>query len=195
MSDEQHPFAAAEEQQPHMEESPLHEEDKDKKIKQLEEDLNEYKDKYLRTLAEMENARKRLQKEKHETTRFGIENVIADILMPLDNLENALRFAQNMSEETRQWAMGFQMIVSQFKDIFQNHGVVPFHSEGMPFDPHKHEAMEMEESDQHSEGTVMQEFVKGYKSGERTIRPARVKVAKSPGKDPADKDGKNPETK
>ena len=101
-----------------------------------------------------------------------------------------------MSDETRQWAMGFQMIVSQFKDVLQNHGVVPFHFEGTLFDPHKHEAMETEETDQHVEGTVMQEFAKGYKSGDRTIRPARVKVSKAPGKSPkASDDQDGPRTK
>jgi molecular chaperone GrpE len=157
--------------------------EKEKKIQKLEEELKEYKDKYLRVLAEMENARKRLQKEKQDMIRFASENVIADILGPLDNLEQALSFAQNMSEEIRKWAMGFQMIVAQFKDVLQNHGVVPFNSEGTPFDPHKHEAVETEETDKQPEGTVIQEFVKGYKSGDRTIRPARVKVAKASGKD------------
>ncbi len=168
MSDDQQPedFLVAEEQE----------------TNKLEEELKEYKDKYLRLLADMENARKRLQKEKQEMIRFATENVIADILGPLDNLENALGFAQKMSEEVRKWASGFQMIVSQFKDVLQGHGVVPFDSEGMQFDPHKHEAVETEETENHPEGTVVQEFVKGYKSADRTIRPARVKVAKTKGR-------------
>jgi len=146
----------------------------------LEEELKEYKDKYLRVLADMENARKRMQKEKQEMIRFATENVIADILGPLDNLEHALGFAQKMSEEVRNWASGFHMIVTQFKDALQGHGVVPFDSKGMQFDPHKHEAVETEETETHPEGTVVQEFKKGYKSGDRTVRPASVKVAKAP---------------
>lgn len=147
---------------------------------QLDTELKECKDKYLRLLAEMENSRKRMQKEKQEMTRFAVENVISEFLAPLDNLENALGFVAQMSEETRNWAKGFQMILSQFKEVLHHHGVTPFTSEGTPFDPHKHEAVETEETDQHPDGTVIQEYVRGYRAGDRTIRPARVKVAKMP---------------
>jgi molecular chaperone GrpE len=146
----------------------------------LEEELKELKDKYLRLLAETENARKRMQKEKQEMIRFGIENVIAEILMPIDNLENALKSTETLSPELKQWAMGFQMILSQFKDALKENGATSFHSVGEAFDPHKHEAVEMVETDEHPEGTVLQEFVKGYQCGDRIIRPARVKVAKKP---------------
>lgn len=152
------------------------------RVRELEEQLNEYKDKYLRLLAEGENARKRMQKEKQEMTRFAVENVIAEVLGPIDNLENALKFTEHLSEEMRNWAQGFQMILVQFKDVLSQHGVTVFHSEGMQFDPHLHYAIETEETEEKPEGTVLQEFVKGYKSGDRTVRPARVKVAKSPEK-------------
>ncbi len=75
--------------------------------KAAEEELKEYKDKYLRLLAEIDNTRKRMQKEKQEMTRFAVENVIAEILGPIDNLENALQFTEQMSEEMRNWAQGF----------------------------------------------------------------------------------------
>lgn len=144
----------------------------------IEEENNEYKDKYLRLLADVENTRKRMQKEKLEATRFAIENVMGDILLPIDNLENALKFTDQMSEETRNWAMGFQMILTQFKEVLQEQGIVPFDSVGTAFNPHLHEAVEMEETDQFPPGTIMQEFMRGYKCGDRTVRPARVKVAK-----------------
>lgn len=145
-----------------------------------EGELKECKDKYLRLLAEMENTRKRLQKEKQDMTRFAVENLIAEVLTPVDNLENALSFTEKMSDETKLWATGFQMILSQFKDVLQQNGVAPFHSKGAQFDPHKHEAVEMEETDKFPAGTIIQEFVRGYKSGDRIVRPARVKVAKEP---------------
>lgn len=150
------------------------------KMQQLETELKEYKDKSLRLLAEMENSRKRMQKEKQEMVRFAAENVIAEFLMPLDNLENALGFADKMSEETRNWAKGFQMILAQFKEVLQQHGVTSIPSEGAAFDPHMHEAVEAEETEQYPEGTILQEYVRGYRVGDRTIRPARVKVAKAP---------------
>jgi molecular chaperone GrpE len=142
---------------------------------QPEED---YKDKYLRLLAESENMRKRMQKEKQEMTRFAIENVLADVIMPMDNLDNALAAAGNMSPEIKNWAFGFQMILGQFKDVLEQHGVVSFKSEGEIFDPHKHEAVESEESSTTPAGTILQEYVKGYRCGDRIIRVARVKVAK-----------------
>jgi molecular chaperone GrpE len=146
----------------------------------VEEELKECKDKYLRLLADMENTRKRLTKEKQEMVRFAIEDVIAEILRPLDNLENALNFTEQASDDVKNWAKGFQMIAAQFKEVLNQFGVAPFDSIGTSFDPHKHEAVEMEETDAYPEGTIIQEFTRGYGSGERTVRPARVKVAKSP---------------
>ena len=72
------------------------------------------------------------------------------------------------------------MILSQFKEVLTSHGVVSFTSIGMNFDPHLHEAVEVEETLLTPEGQIVQEFVKGYKSAQRTLRPARVKVAKAP---------------
>lgn len=144
----------------------------------VEEELKECKEKYLRLLAESENARKRMQKEKQESIRFAVENVLTDFLGPMDNLENALNAAQNMSSDVKQWAAGFQMILAHFKDILTQNGVILFKSEGTHFDPHLHEAVETEETDAAAEGTILREFVRGYKSGNHVLRPARVKVAK-----------------
>lgn len=143
-----------------------------------QEEIIDYKDKYLRLLAEMENTRKRMQKEKLETMRFAIDNVLAEIIIPMDSLENALKSTSQMSGEIRNWAMGFEMILSQFKDILQQNGVVAFVSEGQLFDPHLHEAVETEENENIPEGTILKEFVKGYRCGDRVIRPARVQVSK-----------------
>lgn len=142
-------------------------------------DNREYKDKYLRLLADMENMRKRMQKEKQELTQYAIENVITDFLPPMDHMENALRFADQMSDEVKNWAIGFQMILTQFKDALVSNGIQAVNSKGLPFDPHTQEAVEMVETNEHAAGTVVEECVRGYKMGERTIRPARVKVAKA----------------
>jgi len=142
-----------------------------------EDELKEYKEKYLRLLAEIDNTRKRMQKEKQEMTRFAVDNVIAEILGPIDNLENALQFTQHMSEEMRNWAQGFLMILGQFKDVLANHGVTAFHSEGMPFNPQMHHAIETEVTTEKPEGTILKEYIKGYRSGDHIIRPASVKVS------------------
>ncbi len=141
-----------------------------------------WKDKYLRALAEQENMRKRIQKEKQEMLSFGIENAIAEFLPAIDNFENALRFAESSTGDVKNWALGFEMILSQFKEVLYNHGISSFHSEGNTFDPLYHEAVEIVETTEQPDGTIMHEFTKGYKSANRTIRPARVKVAKHPHK-------------
>jgi molecular chaperone GrpE len=146
-----------------------------------EDELKEYKEKYLRLLAEIDNTRKRMQKEKQEMTRFAVDNVIAEILDPVDNLENALQFTKALSDEMRNWAQGFLMILGQFKDVLANHGVTAFHSEGMPFNPQMHHAIEKEVTTEKAEGTILKEYVKGYRSGDHIIRPASVKVAVAPG--------------
>jgi len=143
----------------------------------LEED---FKDKYFRQLAEMENMRKRMSREKQEMIRFGVENAIAEFLPVIDQFEHALQFADAASSDVKSWATGFQMILSQFREVLHNHGITTYHSEGNIFDPTYHEAVEVVEMSDVTEGVILQEFTKGYKSPTRVIRPARVKVAKPP---------------
>lgn len=144
---------------------------------QIKKEAAEYKDKYIRQLAEMENMRKRLQKERQEMIQFAVQSAIVDFLTPIDHLENALKYADQASAEIKHWALGFQMILNQFKDVLANSGVVAFQSEGTPFDPHCHEAVEMVATDECPPGIVLTESVKGYKMGGKTIRPARVTVS------------------
>jgi molecular chaperone GrpE len=165
-----------------MENSPTPQEETTNEFLEKEHnELTECKDKYLRLLAESENMRKRVQKEKQESIRFALDNAFADILTPIDNFENALSIAthsEQISSDVKNWALGFQMILGQFKDMLSQNGIHEFLSEGKPFDPHRHLAIETEETDAVAEGIVLKEFVKGYASHERTIRPARVKVSK-----------------
>ena len=92
--------------------------------------------------------------------------------------DEELKFADQMSGDVKNWAMGFQMILTQFKEILSSNGIAPFASEGEYFDPAKHEAVETEETDALPDGTIIKEFIKGYRSGDRIVRAARVKVAK-----------------
>ena len=140
----------------------------------LQKQANDYKDKYLRTLAESENIRKRMQKEKQEILRKAREEVILDFLHPLDNFENAVNFSDTMSEEVKNWAIGFQMILSQFKEALCQNSVKAMATEGKLFDPHLHEAVETLETEEVPAGTIIKEFLKGYVIGDRTLRPAKV---------------------
>lgn len=153
----------------------------DIEFEQLQADARESKDKYLRILAESENARKRLIKEKQEQIQYAVKNVICDFLTPIDQMENALKHAAGQaSQETKQWVMGFEMILAHFRDALSANNVTPYTSVGNAFDAHLHEAVEMVVTDEHPDGIVVEESIKGYKMGDKVIRPARVKVAKSP---------------
>lgn len=161
--------------------------DEDEIIKEEQEsppaEVEDFEQKYIRSLADMENMRKRMQKERGDMTRFAVENIISEFLPALDNFEGALGHSSHMSEETQNWAKGFEMILSQFKDVLESHGIFAFRSKGMKFDPHLHEAMEMEETEEIAEGTIIKELVRGYKRGDRVLRAARVTVAKAPAKE------------
>lgn len=166
---------------PASEEGSDQEQEEEKKrdpIEVLKEEAEDFKDKYWRLLAETENSRRRMQKERQELTSYAIQNVISEFLNPLDTFENAMKGGENAPEEVKNWLKGFEMILAQFQNVLSSHGIESFTSLGKTFDPHLHEAVEIEETNDHPDGTILQEFVKGYKMGDRTIRPARVKVAK-----------------
>jgi molecular chaperone GrpE len=143
------------------------------------EEEESYQDKYFRLLAEMENLRKRLHKEKIEANKYAVRGILRDVLAPFESMENALKFAMNLQGEVRQWAEGFVMILEQFKEILASHGVESFDSVGTVFDPHKHEAIDIEETNEVEAGIVLEEYQKGFSIDGHTLRPARVKVAKA----------------
>jgi len=149
-------------------------------VGKLQEEAKEFKEKYLRALAELENSRKRLSKEKIESQSFAIQNVVLDLLQPIDHFEQALSHAEHADATIAHWAKGFGMILYQLKQVLEDHGVTSFVSLGSQFDPHLHEAVETEESEEIAEGTITYEFHKGYQLGKRTIRAARVRVATRP---------------
>src|SRR5262249_9544902 len=123
----------------------------------IKKESSDYKDKYLRCIAEAENLRKRLHKERHDLTQIAIQGIIVDFLDPIDHLENALAFTNNMSEEVKNWALGFKMILNQFKDVLAANDAHPFKSVGLPFDPHNHEAIETVETSEYPPGIVIEE--------------------------------------
>ncbi len=144
------------------------------------QDARDFKDKYLRTLADMENTKKRLAQEKEGMITYAIDSMLAEFIAPLDNLDGALSYTDNLSNEVKNWAEGFKMISAQFKEILEKHGVIPFVSVGKKFDTHYHEAIEVEETDKYEDNTVISEKSKGYLHGKRVLRVAQVKVAKKP---------------
>lgn len=157
-------------------------------LEKIKQEAADYKLKYLHMLADVENARKRMQKDRDELVKYATSNLLLDFLHPIDHLENALRFTEEASDEVKHWATGFKMILNQFKDVLVNNGVKQINAKGQPFDPHLHEAVEMVETSAWPPGTVVEESVKGYTIGEKTLRPSRVKVSVQPAKEGNDEE-------
>jgi molecular chaperone GrpE len=149
-------------------------------LHQMQEELSRLRNENLMLLAEMDNYRKRLLKEKQDISRNAIEKIIGEILTPLDQFEGALACATNMSDEVRNWAFGFNMILTQMKDILAQHNVTGFDALHTSYDPFIHEAIDTVETLEHPDGTVIKQYFKGYKMGDKVLRPAKVQVAKAP---------------
>lgn len=141
-------------------------------------ELNQLQDKLLRFAADMENTRKRLERERREGVAYANEGLIRAMLPVLDNLQRALLHGSN-DVDVKALAEGVEMTAKSFSEVLEKFGCKPFASVGQPFDPNFHEAMLHQESDRYPENTVMQEFQQGYLLHDRLLRPAMVIVAKA----------------
>ncbi|MFH1994106.1 MAG: nucleotide exchange factor GrpE, partial [Nitrospinota bacterium] len=160
-----------------VEEIPTEEvEEKTELEKAVEESKKNY-DLYLRQCAEFENYRKRTIKEGEEKRKFYNENLIREILPVLDNLERALKSAEE-GADFKALLEGIKMTSNQLEALLKKEGVEEIEAKGKEFDPNKHEAVQMIESEEHPENSVAEEYEKGYTLNGRTIRPSKVVVTK-----------------
>jgi molecular chaperone GrpE len=177
--------AAEKENAPSPEETEIALQDPAERIRQLEESLAAKEaeaasnwDKYLRERADLENYRRRVQKEKEELQKYGNECVLQEILPVLDNMERALDHA---TEESLSAVIeGVKLTRSMLLSVLKKFGVEPVESKGSPFDPAYHQAMCQVESAEVAPNTVIEEFQKGYMLNDRLLRPAMVSVATAP---------------
>ena len=132
----------------------------------------------LRAAADLENFKKRAQKEKEEVQRFGSEKLLKDFLPVLDNLDRALEHAKAGTEQDA-FRQGVAMTRKMFEDALGKNGVKPFSAKGKPFDPNLHEAMQQVETDELPPNHVYAELVRGFTLNDRLIRPALVMVSKA----------------
>jgi molecular chaperone GrpE len=153
-----------------------------------DKEIAELKDKYLRTLADSENARKRIRLQSEESIRIQRESILRDLLPIIDNLERALAAARN-GNDARTIVDGVEMTVRALIDFLRAQGVTPLQSVGQTFDPNRHEAVDHVASQAHPPNTVVDEFHRGYLIGDRILRPARVSVAKETGTDSGKRNG------
>lgn len=143
---------------------------------ETQQQLNEMREQLLRMAADFDNYRKRVRKDQEDLRRYASESLIRELLPVADNLQRALSHSENDDNPV---IMGVRMVLKQFTDALQNHGVREFECVGKPFDPERHEAVGQEYDAKATPGTVLREMMRGYTLHERLLRPARVVVAAS----------------
>jgi molecular chaperone GrpE len=146
-------------------------------LAQKDKELADLKDKYLRVLADAENARKRIRQQSEDSVRVQRENFLRDLLPIVDNLERAVEAAQG-GGNGQPIVEGVEMVLRSLLDFLRANGVTQVNSVGQTFDPQLHEAVDQVHSPHHPPNTVVSEFHRGYVIGDRTLRPARVAVTK-----------------
>jgi len=146
-------------------------------LEKEKQEKQQYYEQYLRAMAEMENLRKRTQREKNEYKKFATLPLIKRLLPVIDDVERALSSsAQNQDYQVL--SKGVEMINKSLHEVIKEEGVEVIKAVGSQFDPEYHEPLTMEESEEHPENTVLEEFQKGYQMHGRVIRAALVKVSK-----------------
>ena len=148
------------------------------RIQQLEQSVKESNDQLLRKAAEFENSRKRLSREKEESIKYANAALLGDIVPIIDDFERAIQSAAD-SKDFDAFHTGVSMIEKQMVSMLErNWGLTRFSANGEPFDPEKHEAIAVEETDKHESEVVLEDYQKGYLLHDRVLRPAKVKVAR-----------------
>jgi molecular chaperone GrpE len=142
---------------------------------QLKEDLRSEHEIYLRSVADFENFRRRIEREEAASALKGKREIVLSLLEILDDFEHALA---HIDRSPASVSAGLRAIHRRLVALLEVQGVTPFASLGQPFDPALHEAVGSEESAQQEPGTVLDELSTGYRWGDELLRPARVRVAR-----------------
>ena len=160
-------------------------------LKRLQSALAEARELLARRQADFDNYRKRIERDRGDAHTRMVSDVARKLLPVVDNLARALDAERSMgateSKEFRHFLHGVELISKQLNEVLESLGVQPIAAVGERFDPHVHEAVTTEPSDKYEPDTVMEELTRGYRIGDRLLRPAMVKVA-ARGKEPAAED-------
>jgi molecular chaperone GrpE len=146
--------------------------------KALDESL-QYKDKYVRLLAEFDNMRKRHERERTDLIKYAHEEVIVECLKLYDDLERSVSAFKSKEGTDPNLVKGLEMVYNNMKELMGKYEVKPIDSRGKPFDPNTQEVLMQQETAEFPDGIVMEELEKGYTLGGRVVRTAKVKVAKN----------------
>ncbi len=173
--------ASSETQEQEIQEEVAKEPTSEEIIEQLQAQLKQSEDKYLRVHADFENIKKRLEKEKYQAIDYASEKFARDLLTPIDTLEMALVSAKADLEPLELLAKlkeGIELTIKNFNTAFEKHDIGAIATQGEMFDPNFHDAVMQVNSDEHEDGQIVQELQKGYKYKERLLRPAMVSICK-----------------
>ena len=138
----------------------------------------EWQDRYLRLAAELDNFKKRAQREQREIRKHAAAEVAVRLLPVLDDAERAMEHVPEGTDAT--WLRGIELTLQKLHAVLASLGVEPIEALGAPFDPKLHEAIGSEESPEQPEGTVVAELRRGYRTHDRVLRPSLVKLARRP---------------
>ena len=161
-----------------VEQAPPEEPAEHEETRRLKAEVAHLREMYLRKLAEFDNYRKRVDRERQELRRTAAEGLVSELLPVLDNFERAVQHAEE--SDPAAFREGVAMIARQFADILQRSGLETIDPTGQLFDPEQHEAVQRIEGSEYPTGSVVGVFSKGYLFGGRMIRPAMVAVAVEP---------------
>ncbi len=152
-------------------------------LESLREESERLRDRYLRKAAELENYRKRVDREKRESVLHAKSQLLQEFLPIMDACERAsgsFDDAQSLSEGLEQYKQGVELLYRQLGSALSRLGVKPIEAVGKPFDPHLHEALTRMETSEYEENTVITELRRGYMFHDRLLRPAQVVVSARP---------------
>lgn len=147
----------------------------------LEEQLAEMKDRWMRTMADLENLRRRSQREKEEALKYGAVGFAREMVNVADNIKRAVDSKpdeQDLSDAMKSYLAGVEMIAKEFISAFEKQGIKVLDSMHKPFDPNCHQAIFEVPTNEHPVGTILQVIQEGYMMHDRLLRPALVGVAK-----------------
>jgi molecular chaperone GrpE len=145
-------------------------------LEQTQAQAAEYLDGWQRARAEFANYKKRVEAERQELRRTSTEALLLKLLPVVDDFERAFQALPEESTDAA-WVDGFTMILRKLQAILESQDVTPIEATGRPFDPLWHEAVMQEETDEHPDGYITEEIQRGYRLGDRVLRPSMVKVA------------------
>lgn len=138
----------------------------------------DYKAKFFYVAAEMENLRKRMEREKEQTLKYGQEKILSDMIDVMDNFERTVEMLKfDQDQKVKNIVFGLDMVKKIFTDAMSKHGLVALESVGKDFDPNFHEAMSQEYAEGKRPNEIIKEFQRGYTLNGRLIRAAKVVVA------------------